>query len=83
MLWGKFEWILPLYIKSISFRKLKVSVAVQSPHLFCIDLYVKKLNVFPQHTCHKTNEYQNSAEQITWNWNVYLVSVLITPWDIT
>ena len=30
----------------------------------------------------KTNEYLNSAEQITRNWNVDQLSVLITSWDI-
>ena len=36
---------------------------------------------FPNILVKKTNEYLNSAEQITWNWNVDQLSVLIISWD--
>ena len=38
---------------------------------------------FPNILVKKTNEYLNSAEQITRNWYVDQLSVLITSWDIT
>ena len=37
---------------------------------------------FPNILVKKTNEYLNSAEQISQNWNVDQLSVLITSWDI-
>ena len=37
---------------------------------------------FPNILVKKTNEYLNSAEQITTNLNVDKLSVLITSWDI-
>ena len=43
-----------------------------------IDFCMKKLKVFSLHIGQKTNEYLNSLEQITRNWIVNLVSVLIT-----
>ena len=46
-----------------------------------IDFCLKKLNVLPN-VLLKTNDYLNSAERIPGNWNVNLVSVLITSWDI-
>ena len=39
--------------------------------------------MFSQNIGQKTNGYLNSAEQITKNWNVDQLSVLITSWDIT
>ena len=82
MLWEKFQWILPLYIKPIAFQS-KASVDCSVTTAAFIDFCPKKLNVFSQHIGAKTNEYLNSAEQIHSNWNVDLVSVLITSWDIT
>ena len=38
---------------------------------------------FPNILVKKTNEYLNSAEQITRNWYVDQLSVLITSWVIT
>ena len=76
----KFRWILPLYMKPISFQA-KASVVCSVTAAIFIDL--KKLNVFSQHIGKKTNEYLNSAEQISSNWNVDQLSVLITSWDIT
>ena len=82
MLWEKFQCILPLYMKPISFQSKASDVFSVTTAVF-IDFCLKKLNVFFQHIGKKTNEYLNSAEQITSNWNVNLVSVLITSWDIT
>ena len=81
LLWEKFQWILPLYMKPISFQS-KASVVFPVPAVTFIDYCLKKLNVFSQHIGKKTNEYLNAAEQITRNWNVDQLSVLITSWDI-
>ena len=82
MLWENFQWILPLYMKPISFQS-KASVVCSITTAISIHFSLTKLNVFSQHIGWKTNEYLNSAEQITRNWNVNLVSVSITSWDIT
>ena len=82
LLWEKFQWILPLYMKPISVQP-KVSVVCSVTAAIFIDFCLKKLNVFSQHIGQKTNEYLNSAEQITREWNVDQLSVLITSCDIT
>ena len=74
--------ILPLYMKAISFQS-KASVVCSVTTAIVIDFCLKKLCVFSQHIGKKANEYLNSTEQITRNWNVSLVSMLITPWEIT
>ena len=81
LLWEKFQWILPLYMKPISFQS-KASVVCSVTAAIFIGFCLKKLNVFSQHIGKKTNEYLNSAEQIPRNWNVDQLSVLITSWDI-
>ena len=82
LLWEKFQWILPLYMKPISFQS-KASVVCSVTTAIFIVFCMKKLNVFSQHIGKKkTNEYLNSAEQIPRNWNVDQLSVLITSWDI-
>ena len=72
--------ILPVYMKPISFQS-KASVVCPVTAAIFIDFCMKKLNVFSQNIGQKANEYLNSAEQITRNWNDQL-SVLITSWDI-
>ena len=79
--WEKFKWILPLYMKPISFQS-KASVVCSVIAAIFNDFCMKKLNVFSQHIGRKTNEYLNSAEQNPTNWNVDQLSVLITSWDI-
>ena len=82
LLWEKFQWILPLYMKPISFQS-KASVVCSVTTAIFIDFCLKKLNVFSQHIGKKTNEYLKSTEKIHRNWNADQISVLITPWDIT
>ena len=82
LLWEKFQWILPLYMKPISFQS-KASVVCSVTAAIFIDFFLKTLNVFSQHICQKTNEYLNSAQQMPKNWNVDQLSMLITSWDIT
>ena len=82
LLWEKFQWILPLYMKPISFQS-KASVVSSVTAAIFIDFCLNKLIVFSQHIGQKTNEYLNSAVQIPSNWNVDQFSVIITSWDIT
>ena len=77
MLWEKLQWILPPYMKPISFPS-KASVVCSVTAAIFIDFCLKKLNVFSQHIGQKTNEYLNSTEQIPRNWNVDQLSMLIT-----
>ena len=48
MLWEKFQWILPLYMKPISFQSKSSVVGSVTTAVF-IDFCLKKLNVFSQH----------------------------------
>ena len=48
MLWEKFQWILPLYMKPISFQS-KASVVCSVTAAVSIDFCLKKLIVFSQH----------------------------------
>ena len=77
MLWEKFQWIIPLYMKPISFQS-KASIVCSVTAAVFIDFCLKKLNVFSQHIGQKTNEYLNFTEQIPRNWNVDQLSMLIT-----
>ena len=81
LLWEKFQRIIPLYMKPISFQS-KASVVCPVTAVIFIDYCLKKLNVFPNIMVKKPYEYLNSAEQITRNWNVDQLPVLITSWDI-
>ena len=47
LLWEKFQWILPLYMKPISFQS-KASVVCSVTAAIFIDFWMKKLDVFPQ-----------------------------------
>ena len=58
LLWEKFQWILPLYMKPISFQS-RASVVCSVTAAIFIDLCLKKLNVYSQHIGQKTNEYLN------------------------
>ena len=54
MLWEKFQWILPLYMKPISFQSKASVVCSVTPAIF-IDFCLKKPNVFSQHIGQKQN----------------------------
>ena len=77
MLWEKFQWILPLCMKPISFQS-KASVVCSVTAAVFIDFILQKLNVFSQQIGKKPNEYLNSTEQIPRNWNVDQLSMLIS-----
>ena len=48
MLWEKFQWILPLFMKPISFQS-KASIVCSVTAAVFIDFCLKKQNVFSQH----------------------------------
>ena len=48
LLWEKFQWIRPLYMKPISFQS-KASVFCSVTAATFIEFCLKKLNVFSQH----------------------------------
>ena len=77
MLWEKFQWILPLYMKLINFQS-KASVVCSVTTAIFIDFCLKKLNVFTQPIGKKKwiSEFRR-AKQMTRNWNVNIVSVLM------
>ena len=74
LLWEKFQWIQPLYMKPISFQS-KASVVCSVTAAIFIDFCLKKLNVFSQHIGQKTNQYLNFTEEILRNWKVDQLSV--------
>ena len=48
MLWEKFQWILPFYMKPISFQS-KASVVCSVTAALYLDFCLRKLNVFSRH----------------------------------
>ena len=64
-------------MKPINFQSKALVVCLATTAAF-IDSCLKKLNVFSQHIGKETDEYLNSAEQITMNSNVNQVFALIT-----
>ena len=75
--WEKFRWILPLYLKPISFQS-KASVVCSVTAAIFIEFCQKKLNMFSQNKLISEFRRTNSKK-----WNVDQLSVLITFWDIT
>ena len=55
-LWETFQWILPLYLKPVSFQS-KASVVCSVTAAIFIDFCLKKLNVFSQHIGKKNNKW--------------------------
>ena len=67
MLWKKFQWILPIYMKPIILLS-KASAVCSVTTAVYIDFCLNRLNMFSQHIGKKKpNVYLNSAEQITRN----------------
>ena len=61
MLWEKFPWIVPLYMRPIIFQSKASIVCLATTALF-IDFCLTKQNEFLQHIGKETNGYMNSAE---------------------
>ena len=66
LLWEKFQWILPLCMKPISFQS-KASVVCSVIAAIFIEFCLKKLNVMSQHIGKKTNEYLNPQDLKFWS----------------
>ena len=79
MLWEKFQWILPLYRKPISFHS-KVSVVCSVTAAVFIDFCLKKLNVFSQHIGKKNiwiSEFHRTNPQELKCWSTFYVNYFL------
>ena len=77
MLWEKFQLILPLLMKPISFQS-KASVVCSVTAVVFIDFCLKKLNVFSQHIGKKKNkwisEFHRTNPQELKCWSAFYVN---------
>ena len=76
MLWEKFQWILPLYMKPISFQSKASGVCSVTAAVF-IDFCLKKLNVFSQHIGKKNkwiSEFHRTNAQELKCWSTFYVN---------
>ena len=79
ILWEKFQGILPLYIKPISFQS-KASVVCSVTIAVFIDLCLKKLNVFSQHIGPKNkwiSEFHRTNPQELKCWSTFYVNYFL------
>ena len=79
MLWEKFRWILPLYMKLISFQS-KASVVCSATAAIFIDFGQKKLNVFCQHIGQKNkwiSEFRRANPQELKCWSTFCVNYFL------
>ena len=79
MLWDKLQWILPLYMKPISFQSKASFVCSVTAAVF-IDFCLKKLNVFSQHIVKKNNwisEFYRSNPQELKCWSTFYVNYFL------
>ena len=76
LLWEKFQWTLPLYMKPISFQS-KASVVCSVTAALFIDFCLKKLNVFSQHIGKKNkwiSEFRSTNPQEMKCWSTFCVN---------
>ena len=76
MLWQKFQWILPLYMKPTSFQS-KASVVCSVTAAVFIDFCPKKVNVFSQHIGQKNkwiSEFHRTNPQELKFWSTFYVN---------
>ena len=79
LLWEKFQWILPLYMKPIGFQS-KASVVCSITAAIFIDFCLKKLNVCSQHFGKKTkwiSEYRRTNPQELKCWSTFCVTYFL------
>ena len=78
LLWEKFQWILPLYMKPISFQP-KASVVCSVTEAIFIDFCLKKLNVFSQHIGKKKwiSEFRRTNHQELKCWSTFCVNYFL------
>ena len=75
MLWQKFQWTLPLYMKPISFQS-KASVVCSVTAAVFIDFCLKKLNVFSQHIGQKNkwiSEFHRTNHKELKCWSTFYI----------
>ena len=78
LLWDKFQWILPLYMKPISFQS-KASVVYSVTAAIFIDFWLKKLNVFSQHIGKKNwiSEFRRKNPREMKCWSTFCVNYFL------
>ena len=78
MLWEKFQWILPLYMRPISFQS-KASIVCSVTGAVFIDFCLKKLNVFSQHIDRKKwiSEFHRTNPQELKCWSTFYVNYFL------
>ena len=78
LLWEKFQWILPLYMKPIGFQS-KTSVVCSVTAAIFIDFCLKKLNVFSQHGQKNKwiSEFRRTNPQELKCWSTFCVNYFL------
>ena len=79
LLWKKFQWILLLYMKPISFQPKALVVCSVTAAIF-IDFCLKTLNVFSQHICQKNkwiSEFRRKNPQELKCWSTFCVNYFL------
>ena len=79
LLWEKFQWFLPLYMKLISFQS-KTSVVCSVTAAIFVVFCLKKLNVFSQHMGKKTkwiSEFCRTSHQELKCWSTFCVNYFL------
>ena len=79
MLWEKFQWILPLYMKPISFQS-KASVVCSVTAAVFVDFCLNKLNVFSQHIGKKNkwiSEFHRTNPRELKCWSIFYVNYFL------
>ena len=79
MLWEKFQWILPFYMKPISFQS-KASVVCSVTAAVFIDFCLKKPKVFSQHIGEKNkwiSEFHRTNPQELKCWSTFYVNYFL------
>ena len=79
LLWEKLQWILPLYMKPISFQS-KASVVCSVTEAMFIDFCLKKLNACSQHIGKKNkwiSEFRRTNHQELKCWSTFCVNYFL------
>ena len=78
LLWERFQWILPLYMKPISFQA-KASVVCSVTVAIFIEFCLKKLNVFSQHIGKKKwiSEFRRTNPEELKYWSTFCVDYFL------
>ena len=85
LLWEKFQWILPLYIKPMCCQS-KISVVCSVTAVMFIDFCLKKLNVFSQHIGKKNkciSEFRRTNPRELKCWSTFCVNYFLRYYLMT